>query len=372
MMTGGKQIKSERKENTNRFSDLIDCLLLHILSFLDFRDAIRTSVLSKRWRHLWQGLTSIILHSSNFGKGEKFGSLKNCMSRLQSLSDGLPTSLHTLDFKHTGGSVTPELLGEFISYAISRNAQQLLIYAETNIESLKPSIYSPIFSCETLTFLKLSLYHENDSDKRIVFPNSPNMPSLTSLHLANVAFCARGDYVVDPFSTLKSLKNLIISHCTLRYKPYIICISSATLSSLTIRSRDEKDNYAVELSTSNLLSSFAFEGVPSMHLLGNGLSHVKQVYIDAYTLRNSSQDPPQVLLQWLRKLTNVQSLTVTANTLQVLSLIPDLLKIELPPISMGSLKSLNVKMKQNSPPVPSGTLNFLLQNSPSAEVSMHP
>ena len=40
----------EMAESEDRLSDRPDCLIHHILSFLEKKDAIQTSVLSKRWR----------------------------------------------------------------------------------------------------------------------------------------------------------------------------------------------------------------------------------------------------------------------------------------------------------------------------------
>ncbi|GAU38279.1 hypothetical protein TSUD_119600 [Trifolium subterraneum] len=73
-----------------------------------------------------------------------------------------------------------------------------------------------------------------------------------------------------------------------------------------------------------------------------------------------------VLLNWLIELANTVSLTVSISTLKVLSLVPDLLKIELP--SLYSLKSLKVIKNPYSESIPMDIVNFLLQNAPSAKV----
>ncbi|WJX32675.1 hypothetical protein P8452_20973 [Trifolium repens] len=43
-----------------------------------------------------------------------------------------------------------------------------------------------------------------------------------------------------------------------------------------------------------------------------------------------STDVPLVLLNWLIELANIKSLTVSSSALEVLSLVPDLLKAEFP------------------------------------------
>ncbi|KAK2437104.1 hypothetical protein QL285_022034 [Trifolium repens] len=105
---------------------------------------------------------------------------------------------------------------------------------------------------------------------------------------------------------------------------------------------------------------------------------------------------------WLQDLDNIKSLTVTACTLQILSLVPDLFKVKLP--SLRNLKSLKVKLKprpfglssyiekedvfkymlshkevlkirlkEADEPfviIPEGIIDFLLQNSPSSEIEI--
>ncbi|KAF8698884.1 hypothetical protein HU200_035146 [Digitaria exilis] len=50
----------------DRFSDLLDDLLVHVISFLPVRDAACTSVLSRRWRPLWLDTGTINLSSTSY------------------------------------------------------------------------------------------------------------------------------------------------------------------------------------------------------------------------------------------------------------------------------------------------------------------
>lgn len=70
----------------------------------------------------------------------------------------------------------------------------------------------------------------------------------------------------------------------------------------------------------------------------SNLSSIKHV---DFGVGLNSADSPLVLFNWLVELANIESLTVSYTTLQVLSSIPDLLKIEFP--SLRNLKSLKVK-----------------------------
>ena len=54
-----KLVKGEDKgEDKDIISKLPDSVLLYILSFLLTKDAVRTSILSTKWRHLWTGMSN--------------------------------------------------------------------------------------------------------------------------------------------------------------------------------------------------------------------------------------------------------------------------------------------------------------------------
>ncbi|KAI5383131.1 hypothetical protein KIW84_070515, partial [Lathyrus oleraceus] len=42
-------------------SDLSDCILIHILSFMDAQEAVQTCILSKRWINVWKKLHTLTL-----------------------------------------------------------------------------------------------------------------------------------------------------------------------------------------------------------------------------------------------------------------------------------------------------------------------
>ncbi|CAN0842177.1 FBD-associated F-box protein At4g13985, partial [Linum grandiflorum] len=50
----------------DRLSELPDCILTHILSFLITKDAVQTSVLSRRWRSVWKYVPVIDLDADSF------------------------------------------------------------------------------------------------------------------------------------------------------------------------------------------------------------------------------------------------------------------------------------------------------------------
>ncbi|PNY07600.1 F-box/LRR-repeat protein [Trifolium pratense] len=369
----------------DKLSDLPNCILVHILSFLNIKDAVRTCILSKRWKHIWKYIPTLTLHYSNFSTLKSFDQF---VSRVLSLRDN-SIVLHAIDFDRNG-SIAPGFLKRVAYYVLSHNFKllRLGIDVKGDIGHILPCISS----CQTLTSLKLSISPKGRYNfGRTLFPKSLNLPALTCLHLGNFVFCAGDDGQIEPFSAFNKLNSLIIDNCTVK-DAQILCISSETLVSLTMRNHSF-DVYQIELSAPSLCI-FSFMGTPYQKFCRSGLSSVKQANIDAEMLANYTV-PPLVLLRLLYDLANIKSLTVSASTLQVLSFVPDFFKDKqrLPSSFMRSLKSLKVKLKplsyelsmalkifklekelkagfEPSSLIPDGILDLLLQNSPSADVDI--
>jgi len=111
--------KRRRHDNDNvKLSDLPDCILIYILSFLNTIDAVRTCILSKRWNHIWKHIPILTLHYSDFSTLKCFHEF---VSRVLSLRDS-SVLLQTIDFDGNGGCIKPSLLKRVSNYILSHNA----------------------------------------------------------------------------------------------------------------------------------------------------------------------------------------------------------------------------------------------------------
>jgi len=63
----------------DRISGLPDELRRHILSFLPARDAVCTSVLSPKWRHLWASARRLNVDAEGFTSKRKFVKFVNAL-----------------------------------------------------------------------------------------------------------------------------------------------------------------------------------------------------------------------------------------------------------------------------------------------------
>ncbi|GAU51151.1 hypothetical protein TSUD_84690 [Trifolium subterraneum] len=404
-------------QNEDRLSDLPDGVLLHILSFLNTKRVVQTCILSKRWKHLWKRSSTLMLHSTKFSTVKRFATF---VSKVLTLRD-TSTALNALDlYRH--GDIEPQLLKKILNYVCSHNTHIQELGISVNGDS--GLIMSCVSSCHALTSLKLSIYPRGSigSHTPTLFPKSLNLPSLISLNLTNFAFCGGESDCVEPFFAFTKLSCLVICGCKVK-DAQILSISSETLVNLAIEDPLEKINLAkqtdffeeaiqtdyssnfaeIKLSTPNLYT-FSFTGDLIQKICRSGLSSVKQVNIDDSRQDDASVEHGLVLFSWLLDFANVESLTVTSTTLQILSLVPDLLEVKLP--SLCNLKSLEVeltpldegylsqtikdamlkkaaaksdkeflklikafKARLELPPIPDGIVDFLRQNSLSAQVT---
>jgi len=302
-----KRQRHNPNPNQDRLSDLSDCVLLHILSFLDTKHAVQTCILSSRWSNLWKHISSLKLSSRHFQKNLK--GFTKFVSHVLSLRNDT-TSLLALDF-YRSGTIDPRILKRILKYAFSHNVQQL----QVDVKCFSPKFPPSFFSCHTLTTLKLTIDYYSHQN---LFPNSLNLPQLTDLSLHRFIFCVGNNGRVNPFSTLIKLNSLVITGCIVR--DYLnLCIVSATLANLTIQTGHSMSAMKFQLSTPSLCT-FVYCGHVPFEKLGasnSNLSSIEHVNLNV-GMWLTSADNPVFLLNWLVELANIKSLSVTSRTLKVI------------------------------------------------------
>ena len=198
-----------KKQKLNEELDIVDrnikCLnnlpeeiLRYILSLLPTRDAIRTSILCKRWEYLWTSIPNL-----DFGKmdHDKRILFMNYVERVLLLRDSTDIKRFSLscqvlyDASHVSA---------WISTAVRRNVQKLYLslYHSEEPFSLPPSL----FKCVTLTELELEIYGIPKLPPTVCFTN------LKSLIIRYVTFS--DEYLTQKlFSGLPILEELELEYC---------------------------------------------------------------------------------------------------------------------------------------------------------------
>ncbi|CAI8587146.1 unnamed protein product [Vicia faba] len=126
----------------DRINDLPDPILCHILSYLSTKLAVRTSILSRRWKTIWLSVPTFDMfdfHPKNVV----------CSAIQAMLSSDIKSPIPLVRFMGSD----PEIVNNLVTSAIQRGVEtlKLSLYCST----LEMKSLSNILTCKTLTVLKL-------------------------------------------------------------------------------------------------------------------------------------------------------------------------------------------------------------------------
>lgn len=298
-----KGSRRDTKEGKDMFSELPDCVLVHVMGFMDIKSAIQTCVLSKRWKDLWKHLTSLTFRYIDFGSMPRYNKF---VYRVLSTRDG-SISLYNLDLEACGYLAT-KLMKKVMQYVVLHNVSKLRIYVKyLNDRQAMNFPTALIFSCSSLTSLKI----DGNGAQSLELPKSLHLPALKNLYLEHVRFTAP-----EPFSICNLLNTLVLKYCQLCNGVKVLCISNSNLSSLSLEYTFTIAKKIV-LSTPNLSSlairdSFRHFQLSSTH----NLSVLEEVIIDI--LGCSTQIDYPSITSCLQMLNNVKTMTLSSYTLRVI------------------------------------------------------
>lgn len=213
--------------NSKRLGDLPEEILRHILSFLPTKEAVRTSLLSKRWEYLWASIPNLDFEGS---WPPKINLLMNFVERVLCLRDSYNIKRFNLCC-----DVLPDAsrVNTWISAAVRHNVQDLSIL----LDNFKGDFSLPycLFTCKTLTSLHLDMPYILKLPTTICFSN------LKTLTIGDVTFSDK--YLTQQFfSGLLVLEKLCLSDCSWGSLK-VVRLSAPKLHSLSIsESERERPN----------------------------------------------------------------------------------------------------------------------------------
>ncbi|EOA14689.1 hypothetical protein CARUB_v10027969mg [Capsella rubella] len=166
----GRKKKTKRPQEEDLISNLHEPLIFEILTHLPTKDAVRTSVLSTRWRYLWQSVPGLDLAICNFSNVNAFVSFVKRFLDSQESSWIRKLRLY-LGYRHIICDLIP-----WIDAVTSRRIQHLDVDYYSG-DGIPVSIYT----CETLVHLRLCWCS---------LPNAEfvSLPCLKIMHLERVRF----------------------------------------------------------------------------------------------------------------------------------------------------------------------------------------
>jgi hypothetical protein len=161
----------------DRISSLSDDILGHILSFNTTKEAVTTSVLSKRWIHLWR--TILLLNFTNIKLLDNTNSILSFNLFVSSIllsrsTAGGSHSINTFHLdvayantNHLQTLITPNLT-TWLNLIVQRRLNHLNLHISfININSVdfesyndaRPKLSNSIFTCKTLVVLNLNCFY---------------------------------------------------------------------------------------------------------------------------------------------------------------------------------------------------------------------
>ncbi|XP_026459947.1 F-box/LRR-repeat protein At4g14103-like [Papaver somniferum] len=231
-------------EAEDRISELPDSLLHRILSFLDNKEVACTSVLSKRWSHIWTSIPTLVFpnlyHKSEINK---FMDFVDRTLRLRDASSNIQ-KIHIYMKQHFNAS----RVHSWISNITGRNVEKLDLWLNQREPFLIPS---SLFTCESLITFELIAYFIPLS-----IPKSFSLPKLKSLTLCGFHFiddCWNQQHI----SNCPVLENLILDLNWFGVRNF--CISTPVLKYLeidhgVIEDDDGLQNCVLKINAPNLAS----------------------------------------------------------------------------------------------------------------------
>ncbi|GMP53631.1 hypothetical protein CsSME_00019038 [Camellia sinensis var. sinensis] len=149
-------------EGIDMMSSLPENVLHYILSFLTTKEAIQTSILSRRWQYLWTSISNIDLNdmfswsNRKKDKGKKKDCYPMCRSsfldfveRVLLLHDASDIKRLSLRFTVV---VNSSRLNSWISAAVRHNVEELDLSLPVQTRFVLPCC---LFTCDSLVVLKL-------------------------------------------------------------------------------------------------------------------------------------------------------------------------------------------------------------------------
>jgi len=173
------------KEECDRVSSLPDSIICHILSFLPTKYIVATSILPKRWKPLWLSVSTL-----DFIDYPAFLDTAPLCCLIYSVMLSRDNNLPIWSFRFLSSLKydQPYYINQLIITATQRQTETLEL--SMNFHILDNSLVSKIFTCRTLTVLKLTdlviLFHVHISSTfSFPFPFSRNCYRMIYLLLRN-------------------------------------------------------------------------------------------------------------------------------------------------------------------------------------------
>ncbi|GMN51561.1 hypothetical protein TIFTF001_020707 [Ficus carica] len=287
---GMEQDQEPETEHEDRISALPDAIILHILSFLPTLHTVRTSLLSKRWRHMWT-LASVLdfcdtrdihyfrrLGENNHERKRFYKFVDECLR--QPYAD---TTIYKvkLCMKYYG-----DRMDGWLRFLINKNVEELDLCILPKPGRVLYCLPHFVLHLRALNVLKLSCLA-----LETLVPTS--LPSLKELYLRSIQM---DDQVLNNLLlSCPSLKKLHIDYCHGLLNPKVSSLSLEYMEFRTSGNGVYSDCQTIEVEAINLHSFICKGKFCSSKNCGMNLVHCR-------TIRNLSLSEAFLTDRWLEDL----------------------------------------------------------------------
>ncbi|EOA26183.1 hypothetical protein CARUB_v10019621mg [Capsella rubella] len=326
----------------DRISNLPDDVRCHILSFLPTKQVAMTSVLSKSWLNLWKRVPNLDINDSEFlhpeeGKGERENIRESFVSFVDSvLATQGDSPIDKFSLKCITG-VHPDSVNRWICNVLQRGVSDLNLFTDFTDKDTEENDYRlPLEMFVSKKLVKLKLRSE-----RCVnwwhLDIGASLPKLKSLLIdSDLIFCGEMERFLPYFPVLEE-----IHMANMEWQESKETMSSPSLTKLSIHGtgcEDFENPKSISFDTPSLLylnySDLVAEDYPVVNmgkLVEARLNLILQCEDQIRRVREPNNvfledDEGDVALQFvnvvklMNGIQNIQKLSLTADTLEVLTL----------------------------------------------------
>ncbi|GMH24336.1 hypothetical protein Nepgr_026179 [Nepenthes gracilis] len=295
----------------DRLSNLPDEIVAHILSFLPIEEAVRTSILSSRWRYMFRLITSLcfddsfIVYNSRDYEGQCL-CFKEFVYRVMKLRMTSNIKKFSVKCRHRE-SYGGRHVHEWIRAAISRGVQEICLDFGHFIQDFLPR---RLFNCQTLVVLQLSFWC-----RKVTLEISPSvsLPNVKVIHLRRIQLT---DAINRLFSGCPSLEDLSLEGYR-RTDSLVHTISIPPLKTLTLHGLDpassSEETVEIKIDAPNLVYFKCTGDISESYSLKNS-NALAEAVINASCLSKS-----HLLLALIRAVSNVKVMHLLGHSLKSLN-----------------------------------------------------
>ncbi|KAK2994925.1 hypothetical protein RJ640_004479 [Escallonia rubra] len=313
--------RKKSKDMKDRLGNLPEAVLGHILSLLRTKDAVRTSLLSKRWKYMWTLVTNLdfsdsLLYSGTRRKSRKMSFIKFVETVLLLLGKSAIQKFFLSCSKENYGA---SRIQTWILSVIRRNVQSIKIRYDGMENFVFPDL---IYNQDSVAELKL---RARSCTFRL--PHSVHFSSLEILDLRWVTFQNERDSELEELHiTLPALNLLTMNNCEL-LSGNTLCVDALALRVFIIEEDRDKNGTCQRVLKLRAprLATFRCRGSSSADVVFIGPSSIEDAVLGLDTefykykvdIRSKMSE---VACPLLRQLSRVKFLTLGSGTIEVLFL----------------------------------------------------